>query len=443
MKKGVVALLVIAALVVLISPAIVGRLAERSMDENLDWAAQENSDIVISSQGFDRGWFSSEGRHRIDVRDGQIADILLELTSAEAGDALPALIIDTRLDHGLIPVASMTRENGTLAPGLGSAVSTVSIDVGDGDAEIFALPGKIYSKVGLAGELTSNYVLEPGTHRADEIDASWGNVNVTVTTNPVTGDVDFEGLIDSLNVAGGEDSLRIGALRFTGRQTPSRFGFNVGDIEFDVDHLTLGRELVGNATSFGPLSMRSSSSVDGDRVSGQAKLGLAGLTAPMMGDMSIDVDVTLNDVDGDALGAITRKLDSLDPNLDPDELLGTISGDLERLLAGGLELRFDRFDVSLPQGPVTSQMHFVVTASDPGDFSWTALLLALEASANLRIPAELVDLIVATNPQANAAIAMGILRKNDDFYTTEAAYKKGLLTVNGAPMPIPLPSAQM
>jgi len=32
----------------MISPGIVGRLAERSMDENLDWAANESGSIELS-----------------------------------------------------------------------------------------------------------------------------------------------------------------------------------------------------------------------------------------------------------------------------------------------------------------------------------------------------------------------------------------------------------
>jgi len=55
---------------------------------------------------------------------------------------------------------------------------------------------------------------------------------------------------------------------------------------------------------------------------------------------------------------------------------------------------------------------------------------------------ELVELAVALNPQANAIIGMGFLRRNGAFYEMQAAYKKGLLTVNGAPMPVPLPAVQ-
>ena len=140
----------------ILKAGIVGRLAEKSMDENLGWAAAEAQEAVVSSQGFDRGWFSSEGQHRVEIRDGELRDLLLAYSRADVPEQLPALIIDTRLDHGLIPVTSMSREKGSLLPGLGSAVSTVSFEAG---GEVVPLPGKIYSTVGLTGELRSDLEL--------------------------------------------------------------------------------------------------------------------------------------------------------------------------------------------------------------------------------------------------------------------------------------------
>jgi hypothetical protein len=71
-RKSIVALLVIAAIVILISPGIIGRIAEEFVDSNLQWAADESQDIVVTSERLDRGWFSSHGRHRIEIRDEEI-----------------------------------------------------------------------------------------------------------------------------------------------------------------------------------------------------------------------------------------------------------------------------------------------------------------------------------------------------------------------------------
>ena len=110
MKKGLVALLIVLAIIVLVSPGIVGRLAEKSMDENIDWAATESQEVVVTSQGFDRGWFSSAGQHRVEIREGELQNMFLALAGSEDVRDLPVLIIDTRLDHGLIPLASMSRD---------------------------------------------------------------------------------------------------------------------------------------------------------------------------------------------------------------------------------------------------------------------------------------------------------------------------------------------
>ena len=128
MRKSVIFLLFVIALIVIISPGIIGRLAEQSMDENLDWAAAESREIAITSLGFDRGWFTSHGQHRIEIRSGELRDSLMLLAYENGFDELPVLIIDTRIDHGLVPVTSIGRQQGSLAPGLGNAVSTLSFE---------------------------------------------------------------------------------------------------------------------------------------------------------------------------------------------------------------------------------------------------------------------------------------------------------------------------
>ena len=47
MKKGFVILLLALAVVVLISPGLIGRIAEQSMDENLEFAATESDLVTI------------------------------------------------------------------------------------------------------------------------------------------------------------------------------------------------------------------------------------------------------------------------------------------------------------------------------------------------------------------------------------------------------------
>ena len=439
MKKGIVALLVVLALIVLISPGIVGRLAEKSVDENLDWAARESNELVVTSQSFDRGWFSSQGQHRIEVRDGNLRAALLTLTGSKDTGSLPALIIDTRLDHGLVPFSSLTRDGGTLKPGLGSAVSTLSIELANGES--MPVPGTIYSNVSLGGELESNYVLESGNYAADDAYFEWGDIDMHVASDPATGGVAFNGVVDTLAVSNATETVRLGAIEFGGDQSPSPFGFSVGDFNVVFDSMAIASP-DGPGMQFGRMSINAASEVNGDRVGGRASWQLDRSNVPGFGEIGITATVAFQEIDGAALGALNKALADL-PAADGAVLtLPRVQSDLQRVLAAGLRLEFEQLDILLPQGTVTAKLSVSVDATDPDDFQWTSLLLALDASADLQVPAELVDLTMTMYPQAGAVVAMGFLKQNGDVYEMEAAYKKGLLTVNGAPMAIPLPAVQ-
>jgi len=435
-KKGFVALLVVLAIVVLVSPAIVGRLAEQSMDENLDWAATESEEVVVSSQGFDRGWFSSAGQHRIEIRDGELQNLLMVISGNEEPSELPTFIIDTRLDHGLIPLTSMSRDQGTLMPGLGSAISTLSIQLADG--ETIQLPGMIYSDVGLTGALTSRFVLEAGTQELDGADMEWGDTTIEITTDPTTGKIAFGGTLGSVALAGDGESFTVTGVEFSGVQRQSQFGFSVGDADIALQSMAV-ESYATDTTSLGPITIGARSRVKDDRVTGRLTVKLDNAPFADFGTASIAADITLIDADGAALGNITDALDDMQDGGSPDDFLFVVQDDVQRLLAAGVELRFDQLDISLPQGTATSKLRLTVSESDADSFAWTSALLALDASLDLSLPAELVNLMTTMDPQMHAAIAGGFLRKNGDVYEMEAAFKKGLLTVNGAPLPIPIP----
>ena len=433
MKKGVVALLVILALIIIVSPGILGRLAEKSVDENLSWAAAESGDLVISSDSFDRGWFSSEGQHRVEIKEGNLQAMLQEL--GPPGDELPVLIINTHLDHGLIPVSSMSRENGSLAPGLGSAVSTLSVEFSDGKS--IEVPGKIYSNVALNGELESSYELEAGSHDDGHTKAAWGTSIIEVTTNPSSGDVQFSGNLRSLSFADKSESLEVNGLTFSGSQAPTTFGFATGDVKMELDGVSVSTNGI-QAGGVKRMSVDGYTRLDNGRVNGRTTLDVELSALPQFGDVSVAGDISVEGADAEALGTLIKKLEALGPAPDEAQAFSAVEGDLKRLLSSGLELRFDQLDVTLPMGTVTTAMKFKVLEKDASTFDWTSLLLATEASANVSVPEALVDMAMQMNPQAGAMVGMGFLQKNGDVYEISAEYKKALLTINGQPMPIPL-----
>jgi len=430
-KKSFVGLLIGLALIILISPGIVGRLAEKSMDENLDWAANESQEVLVTSQGFNRGWFSSEGQHRVEIRDGEMRDVLLAYTGT---DDVPALIIDTRMDHGLIPVSSMSRDKGSLLPGLGRAISTLRIETTRG--EVIPLPGTIYSTVGLTGELQSNYVLEPGSFNDNGATASWGGIDVVVTTRPSSGAVGFGGVIQSFAVDSMTNNVHIGAIEFSGKQQPSPFGLWVGTVDASVDSVEFTDTYPATA---GPIELRTSSSVDGERINASASLKIERAPVEGFGEADIGFDVRIENADGRALGRIRKGLDNIGLQDDSQAVLVPLETEAQGLVAAGLGFHVDHLNVAWPGGTIVAEIHIVIEESDVDSFSWPAALLSVDASADIRLPQDFVDIITAQNPEVNAAIGMGFLRKNGDVYEMHAEFKKGLLTVNGAPVPFPLP----
>jgi len=434
-KKGIVVLLIVIALIVLVSPGIIGRIAEESVDENLQRAADDNEEIVVTSESFDRGWFSSEGRHRIEIRNPETQAAIREIVGGDPTDGFPTLIIDTRLDHGLISVTSMARDKGSLTPGLGKGVSTMFIEFSDGDT--FPIPGTIYSDIGLSGVIAANYVVEPGAHETEDARASWGAASIEFSMDPTSQNAEYSGVIDSISVEADGNTLQVGGTEFSGNQRPGRFGIPVGD--FDMTMEAIGVEEQGADTvAFGPLSMSGSTMIDGDRVNFDARMAIAGVAVPGYGDMGVEIDMRYSDLDGASLGRVIQVVGTVDNNIPAQQLFALLEDDLQQLVAAGFELKFDQFDFNLPQGPVTSKMRFTIDASDTAEFNWSSVLLDLDAEADLVVASEFVDFAMAMNPQAGAIVGMGFLRKNGDVYEMRAEYAKGLLTVNGAPMPIPL-----
>ena len=120
LKRWLVVLLVLLALLILLSPAIVGRLAENNIEENIEWAESDSPGVSIQTESFDRGWLTSEGRHRIVLDGGQFREMAEEYTASTGNADLPSLIIDTQLEHGPLPVS-------TMSPGLANAKSTLQI----------------------------------------------------------------------------------------------------------------------------------------------------------------------------------------------------------------------------------------------------------------------------------------------------------------------------
>jgi uncharacterized protein YdgA (DUF945 family) len=438
-KKSVLALILLAVLIIIVSPGIIGKLAEDSVSENLNWAAEESGELVVTSGGFDRGWFSSEGQHRVEIGDGSIRAAMSSANDGTDDTEIPALIINTRIDHGLIPLSSMSREEGSLSPGLGSAISTLAFEMADGES--IDLPGTIYSDLSLGGDLNSRYVLDAGSYTADDGEVTWQPSTIRVAASAKTGDIDFEGDVGAMTFANDLDVVSIDSLTIVGSQVSTPYGFHVGDLEMDMGTMTINTNGMAGGGMQG-MSVKGSSSIDDGLVAAAMRLEMSGQTVPGFGDISVIADIDFDGVDAVALGAVSRRLNELSGSQDPTMLKMAAEEELKVLMAAGIKIGIDQFDVALPMGTVTSRMSFELPKSDRAAFAWTSLLLDLVGEVYISVPEALVQLATSMDPQAGALVGMGYLKKDGSVYVLDAQMKKGLLTVNGAPIPIPMGAFQ-
>lgn len=282
--------------------------------------------------------------------------------------------------------------------------------------------------------MASNYYLEAGSYE----DVSWGAGDISVEANPSSGAIALVGGFDSVSIddAASGDSVSMSMLEIDADTVMTEYGFSVGDVALALESMEVVEGY--QAMALGPINVASTTSLDGGRASSDLRMDMAIEGSPL-GDIRYDLDMVLENIDAAALGQVIDALEQAQNNPDPTMGFEAMQDDLANLVAAGLTFRINQLDISLPQGTMLAKLDIDVAETDPSSFTWSAVVLAMEASADITIPSGLYDMMVAMNPQANAAVAMGILRPDGDNYVMEAEYKQGLLTVNGAPMPIPIP----
>ena len=452
MKRWIVLLVVGLAIVLLISPGIVGRLAERNLDVGLAQIDLDSPSIDIQTESFERGWFSSAGRHRIDLRDGFLAE-LVGGPGSEAGSGA-AIVVETRLDHGLVPVTSMQRERGTLSPALASAVSTVALDPGNG--ELTALPGHIFSFIGLGGTASYRFLLEPGQHSAANVDVNWPHADLVVSQSPDGRHREVDGVIEpGLQVRLDDAVTTLGRANIAGFLDRREHPAGEFEIAAEVEPISValtssalrdarGDGQLPDALSVGPISLDARQSVDDGQVDGRIRLDFAADQLPQFADVSGVLRAEYSDLNADAVAALLAAWQSVDRSLSSGgergyegyDSFSSLQAPLRNLAAGGGRMEIAELAVTMPEGEWRLTLDTEVPRSRDPMPAWPSLLLKSETVAELHVSGSLFNHYAALNPQLKGAVAGGFLVPDGDGYTLLAELSDGRLLVNGAPLPL-------
>jgi len=431
MKRWLIFALVALALLVLVSPGLVGLIAERSIERQLEFAASQDSPVEVTTERFERGWFTSEGRHRVPLADPALI-ALLAFVTPEAGQPGPApvLIINTKLDHGLVPVASVARDAAGLLPALANGVSTLELETADG--RVLPVPGLLATRVGLTGSASFRYRLPPGRASRDGVDAEWLGADVTLETGSDGRHLGLDATIEGLEAGAGGRHASFGRLDAVGSAAATRYGFAVGELRVTLEEALLSEN--GDEERLRRARLELELSLDGERVSSALEMKLDGLDTPA-GRFDLDLAASARKLDARVFGALLRGLER-SAGAGAATGLESVELDFRRLLSAGAGAAISRFELATDEGRLSALVDAEVASADSLR-GWPGILLATAASADVTVDRELV-----TGRFAEALrplVAGGFLVPAGERFRMRAEFADGIATVNGAPLPVPVP----
>ncbi len=445
MKKILFFVLLAFVGVLLAAPWFVGGFAERQIEEQIALGSRADSGVTIITDEYRRHWFSADSRHRVVITDPELVAALRDLDGGSLFGDQPALIVDTRIDHGPVPFSSLEREDGSLAPALSRARSEFSLDLGNG-GEPVALPGTLVTTMALDGTTDARFRLEAGaTDLAGPGEQlSWDGATIDARINADGSVVTGEGRIGTVEVTNAAGTgVRIGGVEFDTAQRYGGHGIYVGPANVSMGPIEVGDG--GKVARVESIAVVSDSDMKGELLDGEARFSFRGLSAGMMA-ADVEADIAVANMHAPSLAAITETLQALEEAGGEPAMQQTyplIESDLARLLAAGPTLDIRNFALKLPQGDVRLRMFLAMAAGDDaGAFAMRDVAGRLTATADLTVPKPIVEMLRAIDPdaagQAEMLIQMGILREEGDAYRLQAEYGDGLLTVNGFPLPVPV-----
>ena len=422
MKRWLVALLVALAVLVLISPGLIGQLAQQNIEKGLTEAANESGRATVTTESYEKGWFTSEGRYRIVFEEGGVREAL------QAGEpGMPAIILTTSIQHGLLPL-------GDFLPGIANAESTAQLDTGTG--EVIDIPGVLRTHIGLNGDTTFRYQADKDSFvLGDGNQLDWDGADIEIRTDAAATEVSVDGKIRPLQLRNSNgDLMNVGTIIIRGQQQRTDLGFDIGHGSFDLDRLW-ARDSDGE-TSIEGLHFDSTGSLEDDGAAFVFRSSVADMDLPGLADVSYDVEISLARLDPEGLGRILGNLRGADPETG---FYPELEQDALDLLAHGALVEATRLNVSTPQGNIDIAINLDISAKAPGSAAtWLGVLMASDASVELSVPAMIVEFAQVASPEMATLMQMGLLIQDGENYRMEARFKKGIFTVNGAPLPLPV-----
>lgn len=434
--------------VLLAAPWLLGSFTERQFERRLDAGAEKQPGIAIVTEEYRRRWLSSDSRHRIVITDPRAGGALRELLGGDGFADEPALVIDTRIEHGPLPRG----DDAPLKPGLSRAVSTFSLDPGSA-SDAVALPGRLVTTTALDGSTHAEFRLQEGSRELPDDDGRirWEAANIDVDISADGRRIHSRGRIGGFEVTardgddGGTSRLKIADIEGDSVQTYTANDLPVGPMAVTIGSILIAER--GAEVSMQDIRITSDAKVEGELLSGTTELRVARIEGGGPGPVALTLELALQNVHEPSLASLSETARALQQEVagdPPAETYRLMEADLARLIAAGPVLDLRKLGIELPDGEVRLTTYLALAAGgDPAaPLDARELLGRLTGTAELRVPANVVERVRNIAPRAadqlEMLIATGLLRPDGGDYRLQAEYGNGLMTVNGLPLPIPL-----
>ncbi|MGH8495973.1 MAG: YdgA family protein [Gammaproteobacteria bacterium] len=440
-KRTLIILAVLVLVLAVLAPGLVGLLAQDRHENQIEMAMQSSPYIELTTGDFDRGWFSSRGRYRVELSDR----FERQATAEKPVEELPALIIDSHLHHGPFALATAFSKGGTLLPVLGTVESKLTLVSADGEP-MLELPGAVITNIHFDGGGTARYASGPVDIDDGGQHVTWGGADITAEFDSGATHMVSEGRIDALTAVDDEGRFESGPISFSGDQTLTDYGFRTGESEVHMASVGMASASSGRM-KLEEFHVRYAAGMPEEFVVATVEMSLAELQADDWRAGPAVLRFELAHLEPAALGRLVKTMQGMGVRGEPDAkqtaaTMAQASNDLRALLANGAIFSLEELRLQTPEGETFVKLHLEFPAgTDPAGGSMLMLAGAADGDLSLKLPMSLVAAAGSENPDSQQYLQMllesGFVEVQDENYVVDAEYSGGLLTVNGIPVPIP------
>jgi len=424
--RRIIQLMLLTLALVCLAPAAIGRLAESRQQFLVDSLAHSVAGADLITEQYETGWITSRSIHRLRLDDPAYINAARELTGIPNLDESPELVIRSRIAHGPWPLLQGR-------PGLARVHSEVTFVVGQDEISI---PGVAIADIGLDGSGVTVFD-SPGMETTVESGSAfirWHATDLRISFDRQVRNLDSLGTIGELELLGSHGEIRFGPIRVDGRSAYTTHGFWSGESRLNVARFsTTGID--GASFLAEGIELDLAVLPDGDLVNHRYEVTLDRFSSPRVDAGQLQLAGTIENLDAAALGRLLAERTGGRWSSDRQSWTGVFSA------ASRFHLREFLVEADGERARLEFECHLrdaIGAETDPGE-----LLRALQGQGTILLSEGLLPMLIGNgnDPAAvESLLAIGYLRRVEGGLLAELRLGGGLLTINGLPIPLPMPA---